>query len=98
VVHRVWFEITDLKPNNGRNEPRNRASSWVFALAGVAAYLLLGVLLALLLDWYINPGDPSEKRQELEAVRVKLEAPCVLGDGALDIFGSIFGLLGLYLD
>jgi len=53
--------------------------------------------LALLLDWYINSGDPSEKRQELEAVRVKLEDPCVLGDGALDIFGSIFGLLGLYL-
>jgi hypothetical protein len=24
--------------------------------------------------------------------------PCVLGDGALDVFGSIFGLLGLYLD
>jgi hypothetical protein len=92
-------------------------------------YLLLGVLLALLLDWYINPGDPSEKKdlvqalalimagvagaigvyftwrvqrqtqeeQELEAVRVKLEDPCVLGDGALNIFGSTLGLLGLYL-
>ena len=86
--------------------------------------------MASLLDWYINPGDPSEKKdlvqalalimagvagaigvyftwrgqrqtqeeQELEAVRVKLEDPCVLEDGALDIFGSTFGLLGLYLD
>ena len=85
--------------------------------------------MTLLLDWYINPGDPSEKKdlvqalalimagvagaigvyftwrgqrqtqeeQELEAVRVKLEDPCVLGDGALNIFGSTFGLLGLYL-
>jgi hypothetical protein len=56
--------MTDLKPNKERNEPSNRTSSGVFALvalAGGAAYLLLGVLLALLLDWYINPGDSSEK-------------------------------------
>jgi hypothetical protein len=67
--HAAWLkrrsnEMTDLKPNKERNEPSNRTSSGVFALvalAGGAAYLLLGVLLALLLDWYINPGDSSEK-------------------------------------
>ena len=60
--------MTEPESNNDRSARRNRIPSWVFALAGGAAYLLLGVLLWWALDQYIKPGDPTEKKDLVQAL------------------------------
>jgi hypothetical protein len=60
----VHTEMTNLKST------QKRERSWIFALAGGVAYLLLGVLLWWALDRYINPGpgDSTEKKDLVQAL------------------------------
>jgi uncharacterized protein YjbI with pentapeptide repeats len=74
--------MAHLKPDEGRNKLRNRTPSWVFALVGGAAYLLFGVLLALLLDQYIKPSDSSEKKDLVQALAL--------------IMAGVAGAIGIY--
>ncbi len=49
-------------PAEERDEQKDKTRSWVIAVAGGIAYLLLGVLVALLLDRYINPADSAQTK------------------------------------
>jgi hypothetical protein len=81
----VHTEMTNLKST------QKRERSWIFALAGGVAYLLLGVLLWWALDRYINPGpgDSTEKKDLVQALGLIMAG--VAGPSASTSPGEVSG-------
>jgi hypothetical protein len=74
---------TDAREEHGnpRQDDRKHNSLLVFG-AGITAYLLFGLALWLLLDWYISPQDSTQKKDLIQALSL--------------IMAGVAGAIGVY--
>jgi hypothetical protein len=90
-------EMTESKPPEDRDEneqvewyERTRYQFLLFA-GGIIVYLLFGLLLWWVLDWYINPQDSGEKKDLVQALGLimagwpELSASTLRGEGSASL-------------